>query len=123
MIKVLYYYYYLFYKTIWKDSDPHLSSILTLSFIISLIVNGLTDILLTLIFSLFLHTYIKVGVLVVIIFLMHYLFNKERSEKILKEKPFIYSQKLSKAISIVFLLIGLFFLFFKADIVRYILHR
>lgn len=122
MIKVLYYYYYLFYKNIWKDNDPHLSAILSLSFIISLVINGIVDFFLSLIFSLFLHTYIKFGVLIIIILLMHRFFNKERREKILKEKPFIYSHKFSKIISIIFLFIGLFFLFFKADIVRYILH-
>jgi len=121
MINVLYYYYYLFYKNIWKDNDPHLSTILSLSFIISLIINGLIDFFLSSVYSIFLDTYLKMGILIIIIFLMHYYFKKEMRKEILKVKPMIYNHMISKIISIVFFLIGLFFLFFKADIVRNIL--
>lgn len=121
MMNVLYYYYYLFYKKIWKDNDPHLTTILSLSFILSLILNGIIDIILANFFSLYLNKFIRLGVLVIIIFLMHYLFKKEKREKVLKEKPVIYDDKISKIISIIFLVIGLFFHFFNADIVRYIL--
>lgn len=122
MIKVLYYYYYLFYKNIWKDEDPHLSTILSLSFIISLIVNGLIDFFLALAYSTFLNVYLNMGVLIIIIFIMHYFFRKEKRKDILKKKPMIYNHNISKTISIIFLFIGLFFLFFKADIVRNILN-
>lgn len=122
MIRVLYYHYYLFYKNIWKDNDPHLSTILSLSFIISLIINGLIDFFLSSLYSIFLNTYIKLGVLIIIILFMHHFFRKEKRKKILDERPFIYSHNFSKIISIIFLFIGLFFLFFKADIVRNILH-
>ncbi|MPM51405.1 hypothetical protein SDC9_98153 [bioreactor metagenome] len=122
MIKVLYYYYYLFYKNIWKDKDPHLTTILSLSFIISLIINGIIDIILASIFSIYLNKYVRLGILIVIIFLMYYFFRKEKRKDILKNKPMIYSKKISKIISIVFLFIGLFFLFFNADIVRSILY-
>jgi len=121
MIKVLYYYYYLFYKNIWKDNDPHLAAILSLSFIISLIINGLIDLFLASVYSLFLDIYFNMGVLIIIIFFMHYYFKKEKRKEILKNKPMIYNHIISKIISIIFLLIGLFFLFFKADIVRNIL--
>lgn len=122
MIKVLYYYYYLFYKNIWKDKDPHLTTILSLSFISYLIINGIVDIILTSIFSIYLNKYVRLGILIVIIFLMHYSFRKEKRKDILKNKPMIYSQKISKIISIAFLLMGLFFHFFSADIVRNILY-
>ncbi len=122
MIKVLYYYYYLFYKNIWKDKDPHLTTILSLSFIIYLIMSGVIDIILASIFSICLNKYVRLGILIIIIFIMHYLFRKEKRKDILKNKPMIYSQKISKIISIVFLFIGLFFLFFNADIVRNILY-
>lgn len=121
MIKVLYYYYYLFYKKRWKDNDPHLSAILSLSFIISLIINGLIDFFLASVYSSFTDTYLNIGILILIIFLMHYYFRKEKRKEILKIKPMIYNHIISKIISIAFLLIGLFFLFFKADIVRNIL--
>lgn len=122
MIEVLYYYYYLFYKNIWKDSDPHLTTILSLSFIISRIVNGIVDIIVALIFSIFLDVYLRIGVLVVIIILMHYYFRKERVKDILKSKPVIYSQNVSKIVSIVFLFVGLFFHFFNPFIVKHILN-
>jgi hypothetical protein len=121
MIEVLYYYYYLFYKNIWKDSDPHLTTILSLSFIISLIVNGTIDIILALTFSLYLNKYFRIGILIVIIIFMHYFFTKEKRKDILKNKPMIYNHNISKMISIAFLFIGLFFHYFNADIVRNIL--
>jgi hypothetical protein len=122
MIKVLYYYYYLFYKIVWKDKDPHIATILSLSFIISLIVNGIIDIMLTSIFSLYLNKFIRLGILFVIIILMQSFFKKEKRKKILIDKPMIYSHKVSKIVSVTFLLIGLFFHFFSADIIRYILN-
>ena len=121
MIKVLYYYYYLFYKNIWKDNDPHLTTILSLSFIFSLIVNGIVDIILASFFSLYLNKYIRIGILIVIILIMHSFFIKERRKEILKIKPMIYNHIISKIISIVFLLIGVFFHYCNADIVRNIL--
>ena len=122
MIKVLYYNYYLFYKNIWKDEDPHLSTILSLSFIISLIVNGIIDITLASTYSLYLSKYLRLGVLFIIILFMHYFFRKEKRKDILREKPMIYNHDISKTISIVFLFTGLFFLFFNADIVKNILN-
>lgn len=121
MIEVLYYYYYLFYKNIWKDNDPHLTTILSLSFLISLIVNGIVDITVALIFSVFWDVYLRIGILLVIIILMHYYFRKERVKDILKRKPIIYNQSVSKIMSIVFLLVGLFFHFFNPFIVKHIL--
>lgn len=121
MMKVLYCYYHLFYKNIWKDSNPHLATVLSLSFIISLIINGIIDLILAYIFSFYLNKYIKLGILLAIILVIHYFFNEEKGKRILKEKPVIYNHKTSITISIVFLFIGLFFHFFNADILRYIL--
>ena len=73
-------------------------------------------------FSLYLNKYIRIGILIVIILIMHSFFRKERRKEILKIKPMIYNHNISKTISIIFLFIGLFFLFFKADIVRNILN-
>lgn len=123
MIKVLYYYYYLFYKNIWKDEDPYLTTILSLSFIISLILNGIIDIILASTYSLYLNKYLRLGVLIVIVLFMHYFFRKDKRKDIVRGKPMIYNHNISKIISIVFLLIGLFFHFFNADIVRSILNK
>lgn len=57
-------------------------------------------------FSLYLNKYIRIGILIVIILIMHSFFRKERRKEILKIKPMIYNHIISKIISIVFLLIG-----------------
>jgi hypothetical protein len=70
---------------------------------------------------LYLNKYIRIGILIVIILIMHSFFRKERRKEILKSKPMIYNHIISKIISIVFLIIGVFFHYFNADIVRNIL--
>ena len=125
IIRVLYYYYYLFYKKIWRENNPHLVTILSLSFMFSLFVNGFIDILIASFFGFSLTKYYKMGVLIVITIIMHYIFLRNRKGEIIvsKEKPQIKNDFISKTMSILFFILAMVLLFLKADIIRVILHK
>lgn len=124
MMNVLYYYYYLFYTKIISDNQPHATVIFSLSFILSLIINGLINIGLAYTFGIALNRWEMIGVLILLIILMYLKFYKTgRGKKIVEtEKPkLLRSNNLSVALSVVLFLIGMLFLFFEADITRKIL--
>ena len=123
-MNVLYYYYYLFYTKIISDNQPHATVIFSLSFILSLIINGLINIGLAYTFGIALNRWEMIGVLILLIILMYLKFYKTgRGKKIVEtEKPkLLRSNNLSVALSVVLFLIGMLFLFFEADITRKIL--
>lgn len=124
LIDVLYYYYYLFYKKIWRDNDPHLTTVLSLGFIFSIIINGIIDLMIVFAFGVFLNKYQKIAIALSAIIIMYIIFIKnKRGVYIVKgESQLIYNHLISIVISISFLTIGLLFLFFKADIIRAILN-
>lgn len=114
MMNVLYYYYYLFYTKIIPDNEPHATTIFTLGFTISLIINGLLDILLTLFFDLISEMWIKVLIFIASIIILYFAFGKSGKGKIIveKEKPMIRNNQTVSIIYTVFIFVlGLFFLF------------
>ena len=125
IIRVLYYYFYLFYKKIWRENDPHLATVLSLSFIFSLFVNGVIDVILASFLGFSLTKYYKMGVLIVITIIMYYTFLKNGKGNIIvsKEKPKLKNDTISKTISILFFILAILLLFLKADIIRFILHK
>ena len=123
---VLYYYIYLFYAKVMPDDYPHSNTVWALGFIFSLIINGLIDIPLAYFFNCYLSTIQKV-IIIIIVMTLFYL-KYDRSGKgiriVEKEKPkFFGSNTASIILTILFFLIGMLFLFFKADVVREILER
>ena len=126
MMDVLYYYIYLFYAKVMPDDYPHSNTVWALGFIFSLIINGLIDIPLAYFFNCYLSTIQKV-IIIIIVMTLFYL-KYDRSGKgiriVEKEKPkFFGSNTASIILTILFFLIGMLFLFFKADVVREILER
>ncbi|WP_454958588.1 hypothetical protein [Capnocytophaga sputigena] len=126
MMDVLYYYIYLFYAKVMPDDYPHSNTVWALGFIFSLIINGLIDIPLAYFFNCYLSIIQKV-IIIIIVMTLFYL-KYDRSGKgiriVEKEKPkFFGSNTASIILTILFFLIGMLFLFFKADVVREILER
>ena len=123
---VLYYYIYLIYAKVMPDDYPHSNTVWALGFIFSLIINGLIDIPLAYFFNCYLSIIQKV-IIIIIVMTLFYL-KYDRSGKgiriVEKEKPkFFGSNTASIILTILFFLIGMLFLFFKADVVREILER
>ncbi len=123
-MKGLYYYYYLFYTKILPDNQPHGTVIFSLSFLLSLIVNGLINMTLAYLFGIALGKFEMIGILLVIILLMYLLlFRNGKAKRIVeKEKPKIFgSHSASIILAVLLFLIGMLFLFFEADCTRMIL--
>ena len=123
---VLYYYIYLFYAKVMPDDYPHSNTVWALGVIFSLIIKGLIDIPLAYFFNCYLSIIQKV-IIIIIVMTLFYL-KYDRSGKgiriVEKEKPkFFGSNTASIILTILFFLIGMLFLFFKADVVREILER
>ena len=121
---VLYYYIYLFYAKVMPDDYPHSNTVWALGFIFSLIINGLIDIPLAYFFNCYLNIIQKV-IIIIIVMTLFYL-KYDRSGKgiriVKKEKPKFFGSNTASIIhTIRFFLIGMLFLFFKADVVREIL--
>ena len=124
MMDVLYYYIYLFYVKVMSDNYPHSNTVWALGFIFSLIINGLIDIPLTYFFNCYLSTIQKVIILVILLlfFYLKYYRSGKGIRIVKKEKPkFFGSNTASIILTVLFFLIGMLFLFFKADVVREIL--
>ena len=123
---VLYYYIYLFYVKVLSDDQPHSRTVWALGIASAFIVNGLIDIPLAYFFNCYLSIIQKV-IIIIIVMTLFYL-KYDRSGKgiriVEKEKPkFFGSNTASIILTILFFLIGMLFLFFKADVVREILER
>ena len=124
MMDVLYYYIYLFYAKVMPDDYPHSNTVWALGFIFSLIINGLSDIPLAYFFNCYLSTIQKVIIMIIVMTLFYLKY--DRSGKgiriVKKEKPKFFGSKIASIIlTVLFFLIGMLFLFFKADVVREIL--
>ena len=121
---VFYYYIYLFYAKVMPDDYPHLNTVWALGYLFSLIINGLIEIPLAYFFNCYLSTIQKV-IIIIIVMILFYL-KYDRSGKgiriVKKEKPKFFGSKIASIIlTVLFFLIGMLFLFFKADVLRKIL--
>ena len=124
MMDVLYYYIYLFYAKVMPDDYPHLNTVWALGYLFSLIINGLIEIPLAYFFNCYLSTIQKVIIIIIVMTL--FFLKYDRSGKgiriVKKEKPKFFGSKIASIIlTVLFFLIGMFFLFFKADVLREIL--
>ena len=124
MMDVFYYYIYLFYAKVMPDDYPHLNTVWALGYLFSLIINGLIEIPLAYFFNCYLSTIQKVIIIIIVITLFYLKY--DRSGKgiriVKKEKPKFFGSKIASIIlTVLFFLIGMLFLFFKADVLRKIL--
>ena len=121
---VLYYYIYLFYVKVISDNQPHSNTVWALGFIFFLIINGLIDIPLAYFFNCYLSTIQKVIIIIIVMTLFYLKYN--RSGKgiriVKKEKPKFFGSKIASIIlTVLFFLISMLFLFFKAEVMIKIL--
>ena len=121
---VLYYYIYLFYAKVMPDDYPHLNTVWALGVTSAFIINGLIEIPLAYFFNCYLSTIQKVIIIIIVMTL--FFLKYDRSGKgiriVKKEKPKFFGSKIASIIlTVLFFLIGMLFLFFKADVLREIL--
>ena len=120
---VFYYYIYLFYAKVMPDDYPHLNTVWALGYLFSLIINGLIEIPLAYFFNCYLSTIQKVSIIIIVITLFYLKYDRSKGIRIVKkEKPKFFGSKIASIIlTVLFFLIGMLFLFFKADVLRKIL--
>ena len=126
MMDVFYYYIYLFYVKVLSDDQPHSRTVWALGIASAFIVNGLIDIPLAYFLNSYLSTIQKVIITIIVMILFYLKYDRSGKGKriVEKEKPkFFGSKTVSIILTILFFLISMFFLFFKADIVRKILEK
>ena len=118
---VFYYYIFLFYAKVLPDDYPHSNTVWALGAISAFIVNGLIDIPLAYFLNSYLSTIQKVIITIIVMILFYLKYDRSGKGKriVEKEKPKFFGSKTASIIlTILFFLISMFFLFFKADIVR-----
>ena len=124
MMDVLYYYIYLFYVKVMSDNQPHSRTVWALGAASSFIINFSLDMGLAFFFGYTLSVFQMVSIAALLMLLFYFKYYKSGKGKriVKKEKPkFFGSNTASIILTILFFLIGMFFLFFSADIVREIL--
>ena len=121
---VLYYYIYLFYAKVIPDDYPHLNTVWALGVTSAFIINFSLDMGLAFFFGYTLSVFQMVSITALLMLLFYFKYYKSGKGKriVKKEKPkFFGSNTASIILTILLFLIGMFFLFFSADIVREIL--
>ena len=120
---VLYYYIYLFYAKVMPDDYPHSNTVWALGVTSAFIINGLIEIPLAYFFNCYLSTIQKVIIIIIVITLFYLKYDRSKGIRIVKkEKPKFFGSKIASIIlTVLFFLIGMLFLFFKADVLRKIL--
>lgn len=123
MIKVLYYYYYCFYTHYIVDSEPHATTVWTLGFSFSLLINSLIDIPLAFL-GVKLNTWVYLGVFILTVVLIYLTLIKTKKHiKIIQCKPVIFnSHQASIIISILFFIFTLSLMFLRPFYVKYIIN-
>ena len=124
MMDVLYYYIYLFYAKVMPDDYPHLNTVWALGVTSAFIINFSLDMGVAFFFGYTLSVFQMVSITALLMLLFYFKYYKSGKGKriVKKEKPkFLGSNTASIILTILFFLIGMFFLFFSADIVREIL--
>lgn len=112
-MNVFYYYYYLFYTKVLPDNQPHSTVIFTLSFSLSLFVNGVLSLIAAHLKSYVISNYVMVGIFVAIMVINYFVFYRTgKGKRLIKEKPkFFNSHKLSILLTLIFFLITTSLLF------------
>ncbi len=119
---VLYYYYFLFYKTVIKDPEPHFATVLALSFSEGLFINGIADIIALKWFCYEIKVWVQFTTLLLIIVYNYLVYHRTGlAKEIIKEKPtIINSKELSISIAWLFFLITASWLFWGPIYGKYV---
>jgi len=124
-MKVLYYYYYLFYTKILPDDEPHATTVFTLSVSEGFFINGILQIFLARFFCMPLNIWPMIGVLVLLIFLNYFYYQRSgRAKEIVKTKPMFYSNhKFSIVLTLLFFIVTSSFLFWEPVYIKQIMEN
>lgn len=113
MFKVFYYYYYLFYSKILIQSDPHFVTILALSFMESLWINGMLDTISVFLYCHKIGKYLMIGISIFMLIINFFYYQSEKvKNRILTEKPiFFHNHRITVFIVVGISLIGVSWMF------------
>lgn len=122
---VLYYYYFVFYKKIIRDNDPHFGTVTALGCSQALLLNGTMDIIALNYFCFKIMVAVQFLIAVIIIGINYLVFHKTgRAHTIIKSKPALLNNKvLSLVVSVLFFLITTSWLFWGSFYGKYLLER
>lgn len=125
LLEVLYYQYFLFYKRILKDPEPHFATVLALSFSEGLLINGIIDIIALKWFCYEVKVWLQFSTVLLIIFLNYLAYHRtKRAKEILRLKPsLINSRLLSIIFTWLFFLITLSWMFWGPIYGKYLISQ
>lgn len=125
MLNVIYYYYYLFYAKVLRDTEPHLLTTLALSFSESLLVNGIIEAISVNFFCKSIGKWPMLGVVLIILFINFIYYHKgKRANRIVTEQPvFLGSHGLSVMLVLLFFITTTSWLFWGSFYSRDILNH
>jgi hypothetical protein len=124
ILKVFYYNYYCFYKKIIRDPDPHLATLLALSFSEGLLINGPIDMLAIKWYCYQVPVWIQFS-LTLILVLVNYLALQTggKAKSIIKERPTLVNKIFSVVITWAFFLITVSWLFWGPIYGKHLLEK
>ena len=124
IINSLYFHFYLFYKNIYKDDDPILTTRLSLTAIESFLIIAITDVFSAIFLLEELQKWVMIAItLSVLVLNTFYFFTEKKVRKILSDKPLILnSNKVSIFFAWFIFSIGIIIMFGLNSIIDKILH-
>jgi hypothetical protein len=124
-LNILYYNYFLFYKKVIKDPEPHFATVLALSFSQSLLVNGILDAIALNGFCYKIGKWVMIGIGVLIIISNYIYYHKNgKGKEVIEEKPIMADNRsLSIAITWLFFLITASWMFWGPIYGKYLLSQ
>lgn len=124
-LSVLYYQYFLFYRKVIKDPEPHFATVLALGFSQSLLVNGIIDTIALTGYCYKIGKWFMIGIAILMIYSNYLIFHRTgKAQEIIKEKPSIgNSKRLSIVITWIFFLITVSWLFWGPIYGKYLLSQ
>jgi hypothetical protein len=124
LLNVIYYQYFLFYKKVIKDPEPHLATVLALSFSQSLLVNAIMYIIALKWFCYEIKVWVQFTLVLLLIFFNYLIYHRTGiAKEIIKQKPFIVNKGLSIAITWLFFFITVSWLFWGSIYGRHLLSQ
>lgn len=125
MFKVFYYYFHLFYTQVIPDEQPNATVVFTLSFIQSLWVSILIDIIAILLFGYNMNKWIRIFITILLIVFNYWYFYKYNNvQEIINSKPsFFRNKKITIVFVLLFSLTGISWMFWGGIFAKNILGK
>jgi hypothetical protein len=124
-LNVIYHQYFLFYRKVIKDPEPHFATVLALSFSQSLLINGIMDIIALKWFCYEIKVWVQFAILLLLIYCNYLIYHRTgKANEIVKVKPLIGNSKgLSIFITWLFFFITVSWLFWGGIYGKYLLNQ